>query len=354
MTDDAARRLARADEVLGAMSTGVLVIDGTGRVEQVNDALRVLLDLRGDPIGRRPVEVVHVVEVLDAIADGLAGRAGDPRAAVFGERDLLIEAQALRQGCLVSVRDVTGQRAAERARTEFVANVSHELRTPIAAIRGFAETAMLDADRLPPDVVQMIAAVQRNGQRLGKLFEDLLTLYRIETRRRDFPRERLRVRPLLEEAAASAAERASTAGLRFDLVCPDGLEAEVHREALTTIVSNLASNACKYTPRGGLVRLSAHHEPDGLHIDVADTGIGISRHHQERIFERFYRVDDGRARAVGGTGLGLAIVKHYAQATGAVVTVTSEEGHGSTFTVRVPQRHEAPTPRTWDTYVTER
>ncbi len=354
MTEELERRLARADEVLGAMNTGVLVVDGAGRIEQANDALRMLIDIRRDPIGRMPVEVIHVVEVLDAVADGLSGRGSYPRAAVAGERDLLIEAQALQLGCLITVRDVTWQRAAERARTEFVANVSHELRTPIAAIRGFAETAMMEAGRLPEDVVSMIAAIQRNGQRLGKLFEDLLTLYRIETRRRDFPRERLRVRPLLEEAAVGASERAATAGLRFDLDCAEGLEAEVNREALTTIVSNLASNACKYTPRGGRVRLAAHQEHDGLHIDVQDTGIGISRHHHERIFERFYRVDDGRARAVGGTGLGLAIVKHYAQATGAVVTVTSEEGRGSTFTVRLPREPATHAPRTWETSVTER
>jgi two-component system phosphate regulon sensor histidine kinase PhoR len=183
----------------------------------------------------------------------------------------------------------------------------------------------------------MVEAIERNGLRLGYLFDDLLTLYRIETRRRDLPRERLAVRQVIAETARSMLDRAERSGVRLSTACEDGLVVWSNREALDTILSNLVSNACKYTPRGGRVLLRARSEGTGVTIDVVDTGIGIARQHHDRIFERFYRVDDGRARAVGGTGLGLAIAKHYAQAVGATISLRSEENHGSTFSVHITE-----------------
>jgi two-component system phosphate regulon sensor histidine kinase PhoR len=344
------RAASRSAELMETNPTGMLVIDGDGRIEQANPAVIRKLDVRRPPVGRNPVEVIHVAEVLAAIADGLAGRQSGPRAAVVGDLDLLIEVVPLHPGALVSVRDVTQQRAVERARTEFVANVSHELRTPMAIVRGFAETLLADVERLPADLRPMVEAIDRNGLRLSQLFDDLLTLYRIETRRRDLPREPLQLARVLQEAKGQLSDRVGRVGLEVEVDCPPGLTAWSSRQALDTILSNLTSNACKYSPAGGMIRLVARDTGPTIDISVSDTGLGISRAHHDRIFERFYRVDDGRARKVGGTGLGLAIVKHYAQAIGATVTLASEEGKGSTFTVHLPA-HAGPAPaRTWDAW----
>jgi two-component system phosphate regulon sensor histidine kinase PhoR len=169
------------------------------------------------------------------------------------------------------------------------------------------------------------------------LFEDLLELSRIEARREELPLSRERLRPILERAVAPAMDAASRRKQHFSLECSAELEALVNPEALATVVRNLATNATNYTPEGGHVLVRAAKDPDGgMRVEVEDDGIGIDRVHHQRIFERFYRVDEGRSRRVGGTGLGLAIVKHLALATGCRVQVDSEVGKGARFSVQLP------------------
>ncbi len=272
-----------------------------------------------------PPELVAVVE---------AARGGDLRGRdAVGERlDVVLRPTLLPSGQVaVVVEDRTRVAEAERSRTDFVANVSHELRTPLSAILGFTETALLDRQRMDPALVEMLDAVYRNAERLRDLFSALLRLHRIEMRRRDLPLEVLPVGPLVLTAAGGGMDVARDKGVHFDVDLPAGVYAYVQTDALATAVSNLVANAVRYTPAGGRVRLTARRDGAEVWIEVADDGIGIEAAHQERIFERFYRVDDGRARVAGGTGLGLAIVKHLAIACGWRIVVDSVAGKGSTF-----------------------
>jgi two-component system phosphate regulon sensor histidine kinase PhoR len=231
--------------------------------------------------------------------------------------------------------DVSEIRRLEDIRRDFVANVSHELRTPLTAIRGFAET--LRGSELPVEQSrQYLDVILRHADRLAALIEDLLELSRIEGGTRELALEPIDsaalargllqdLKPRLDARRLQAECRAGPAPLAF-----------ADRRALEQVLLNLLDNAIKYSEPGGRIELSISGSTAGVRIDVSDTGIGIPEADRARIFERFYRVDKARARDLGGTGLGLAIVKHLVQAQDGEVFVSSREGHGSTFTVRLP------------------
>ena len=322
-------------EMIHTSHVGIALLDTEGVFTLVNDRFRGMFRLRGEPVGRKPLEVVASVDIHLAVEDALTQGTGR-RAFTTESSDLVATADALSDGVFLRVEDVTGRREAERARTDFVANVSHELRTPLTAILGYLETVLQDEERIPDDIVQLLQVVDRNTRRLRDLFEDLLRLHRIESRRRELPMERMALRPILLEATGPAQDRARMRDQAFTLTCPEDLQARVNPDALSAIVGNLAGNASTYTPDGGTVRVVAERVPGGVRIQVVDDGIGIPRAHHERIFERFYRVDAARSRREGSTGLGLAIVKHYALACGFQIGIESEEGEGSTFSVLLP------------------
>ncbi len=308
----------------------VLVVDARGDVIAVGEGGAL-----GDPswIGRPILAVGAPSEVLEAI-ERVGQGAPIPMAAA--QADLRLHAAKAPDGSVVVfVEDFTRVAEAERTRTEFVGNVSHELRTPLASLLGFTEAALLDREGLPPDTVEMLDAIGRAGERLRNLFDGLLRLHRIEMRRRDLPSERAPVRPILDAAVVDAANEAQTAGVQLDVECPDDLVGWVNRDALRTAVANLALNAVRYTPRGGHVVVRAQPHGDDVDVEVVDDGIGIDPAHHERVFERFYRVEEGRDRHRGGSGLGLAIVKHLAIASGWRLSLDSGPGRGSKFGLRL-------------------
>lgn len=324
-------------EVIDSSPFGIALVGDEGRITHANPIFHTLFRLRGEPVGKRPIEVVPAVEIHEVVEEALDGRIAE-RSFVTASLDLIARAQPMSEGrAIVRVENVTGHREAERARTDFVANVSHELRTPLTAIMGYLEAVMNEAERLPDDLYPLLETVDRNARRLRDLFEDLLRLHRIEARRRELPVEQLLLAPILDEAVGPVRDRAVMRKQQFVFDCPKDLKAPVNPEALSAIVGNLASNASAYTPEGGHIWVRVHPGLRGhVQIEVQDDGIGIAERHHERIFERFYRVDEARSRRVGGTGLGLAIVKHYALASRCNVTLRSREGEGSTFTVELP------------------
>ena len=243
--------------------------------------------------------------------------------------------------------DISELRRAENARSDFLANASHEIKTPLSAVRGYAEIL---ADRAPSDsnadpaVKRAVEAILSNSKRLAALVDDLLELSRIEGGSLEFE---VRVfdagevtRSLLRdfETRARAAQVELSQGL--------GEDASVvgDRRAFEQVIGNLVDNALKYTPAGGTVRVGTApaSSRDRIRIEVRDDGDGIPFRHQDRVFERFYRVDPGRSRSLGGTGLGLAIVKHLVQGMGGEVGLSSERGMGSCFWMELPRRHDAP------------
>jgi two-component system phosphate regulon sensor histidine kinase PhoR len=232
---------------------------------------------------------------------------------------------------LVLTRDVTQFRQVERMRREFVANVSHELRTPLTVVSGFLETLRDEKD--PEAARRYIELMTAQAKRMERLVEDLLTLSSLESSPPPPMEQPIDMRALTERLGADA--RALSGGRHdIEVSAETGVNLVGSETEIASALGNLVSNAVRYTPAGGTVRLRWHATPDGADFDVEDTGIGIAPEHIPRLTERFYRVDRGRSRETGGTGLGLAIVKHALSRHGAVLDVASEPQKGSRFTAR--------------------
>jgi two-component system, OmpR family, phosphate regulon sensor histidine kinase PhoR len=339
------------DAILGSMAEGVLAVDRDGRIVQANAAAGLCLGTPAERMrGRLLQEVARHPELQKLIAD-VAAR-GDA-----GERDLQLadraerilnarvgpwrDADGRQDGVIIVLNDVTRLRHLERVRREFVGNVSHELRTPVTTIQGFVETLEDGALENPEDARRFLGIIRRQVVRLNQLVTDILTLSSIEEDGRS-RRLAMAEEPLAEivrEAVGICADRAAAKDVAVRVGCDPDLKAEVHAALLVQALVNLVDNAIKFSETGGVVEVSAK-QADGLvQIQVADHGIGIESRHLSRVFERFYRVDKGRSRAMGGTGLGLAIVRHVAKAHGGDVAVASTPGQGSTFRITLPAGH---------------
>ncbi|MDO5092561.1 MAG: ATP-binding protein [Propionibacteriaceae bacterium] len=283
-----------------------------------------------------------------------ARQTGEPfRGEVLREREPGIEALELGatilplHGGLVLVlaEDEAAARRAEDARRDFVANVSHELKTPIGAIGILAETIEAAADD-PEQVAHFAQRLHQESARLAELVGQIIELSRLQALDPILNREPVTVGEIVDEALNRT--RASAEARRIHLIQANIASAEIlgDRWQLIDAVANLVQNAINYSdPNARVVVTSSPPGEDGfVEIKVSDNGIGISREDQERIFERFYRVDYGRSRASGGTGLGLPIVRHIATAHGGTVTVWSRLRQGSTFTLRLPAQVPEETP----------
>jgi two-component system phosphate regulon sensor histidine kinase PhoR len=232
---------------------------------------------------------------------------------------------------LVLSRDITQFKGVERMRREFVANVSHELRTPLTVVSGFLET--LRDERDPEAARRYIDLMHEQAARMERLVEDLLTLSSLESAPPPPLDDTIDMAALVERLGADA--RALSAGRhRICVESERGVDLVGSEKEIASALGNLVSNAIRYTPEGGSIKLQWHANSDGAAFDVEDTGIGIAAEHIPRLTERFYRVDRGRSRETGGTGLGLAIVKHALSRHGATLEIASRPGEGSRFTAR--------------------
>lgn len=331
--------------ILEAMAEGVVVCSPSTHVLLVNKAARELLDLRAAPVEGRLLLEVHRSPLLrDAVDEAVSEQRVIRRELVLRRQDSLhlavvvapIFEEDVVRGAVAVLHDISTIRHLERIRRDFVANVSHELRTPLATISGYAETLLSGAVELEPVATDFIEVIERNASRLTLMVEDLLLLARLEARgeRRELDRIGLFgvVANVVEAVEAIADDKEIDLVVEVDHVPPILAE----RRALTQVMRNLVENAIKYTDSGGCIFLRADPDPtdpERIRVKVTDTGIGIEPKHLPRIFERFYRVDDGRSREDGGTGLGLAIVKHMVLAMDGEIDVESRPGEGSTFSV---------------------
>ena len=230
----------------------------------------------------------------------------------------------------------------ERVRKDFIINVSHELRTPLASIQGYTETLLEGAIHDNENNVRFLNIIRQNTERLARLTGDLLTLSRLELKTQEFNFDSFYVNTLLQDCIDTLRPMAEKKQLRLRFKpAPDGSEVYCDSEALHQVIVNLVDNAIKYTPEGGTITVMARAIHDAgaakmVEIGIRDTGIGIPEDDLPRLFERFYRVDKARSRALGGTGLGLAIVKHLVRSMGGEVQLESAVNQGSTFRFTLP------------------
>ena len=242
-------------------------------------------------------------------------------------------------GVIAVIHDITEQRRLDDARREFVANVSHELRTPLTNIRSYTETLLDAAGDIPLDTEkQFLGVISSESERMARIVTDLLTLSKLDYGRMELRMTRFSLADMLRNVANAMKLTAQDSGHELQVDTPDDLPAIVgDRERIEQVVVNILSNAVKYTPAGGHIRLAACTVPNNrVRITVEDDGVGIPASDVPRLFERFYRVDKARSRAAGGTGLGLAIAKEIVEQHEGKIALASEYGKGTTVTITLP------------------
>jgi two-component system phosphate regulon sensor histidine kinase PhoR len=333
-----ARLVARSRQAGRALPYGVTILGAEHRIVWCNDSAEAHFGVGAD--GDRGHPITHLVRQPEFVEYVAAGDFSKPLQLKTARADGLILSIQLvpyveSQHLLLS-RDITQFFRIETMRRDFVANVSHELRTPLTVLVGFLETIKelkLDPER-SRDYLNLMAD---QGRRMQRIIDDLLTLSTLESAPEPPHDERVDVGPLLArilgEAGALAAGRQ-----RITLDAEPGLDLLGAESEIASVFGNLVSNAVRYTPEGGEVRLSWRRSQDGAEFSVEDTGVGIEAEHVPRLTERFYRVDRGRSRETGGTGLGLAIVKHALARHQATLEIESTPGKGSRFAARFPSR----------------
>lgn len=335
--------------VLGTMQEGVLVVDAGERLRYVNVAGQVFFDIGSrDAYGRYAWESIRNPALQEITAEVLELRSPVRREIAMTRRKRVAAVSVvplpdeLGQGVLIVAHDVTELRRLERMRREFVSNVSHELKTPLTSIQAFTETLLDGAIDDEVNNRGFLEQILTQAERLQTLIQDMLRLARIESEPEAFDIREVPLDSLIRECVAIHKPVADQAGIRLSAkdVHPD-LAVLADPDGVRTILNNLVRNAISYTPAGGHVEVSGLLSGTNAEIVVEDTGVGISRENQSRIFERFYRVDKARSRAAGGTGLGLAIVKHLTEVFKGDVSVVSELGRGSRFIVQLPLANEA-------------
>lgn len=329
-------------QILAGMQEGVLLLDATGHLTLMNPALREMLLLNSDVIGRPLLDVVKQPELRDLLERAQLSpqaSAGEVELSGLKPRRLLVRCSSFGEGGgLIAVFvDVTDVRRLETLRRDFVANVSHELRTPVTAVLSAAETLRGAAAKDPEAFSRFVGIIERNAERLQRLIEDLLDLSRIESREFKLAPAEFILLPFTQHVLGLFKERAEQKKVSLVIDMPMDLSLFADKRALEQIQTNLVDNAVKYCPDNSSVTVRGRVEGDDALVIIEDTGGGIDAQHLPRLFERFYRVDAGRSREVGGTGLGLAIVKHLAEAMGGSISVTSSLGKGTAFTVRLPR-----------------
>jgi two-component system phosphate regulon sensor histidine kinase PhoR len=241
------------------------------------------------------------------------------------------------KGIVLVFHDITELKKLEQMRKDFVANVSHELKTPITSIKGFAETLLDGAMKDERALEHFLSIILKESERLQSLIQDLLDLSKIEQQGFQLQIETVNMTHLLEEMIVMFQGKAKEKDIHLQLNAPQHVYIAGDSNRLKQVFINLITNALTYTPKGGMVEVSVEQQNEEVLVHVKDTGIGIEEKEIPRIFERFYRVDKARSRNSGGTGLGLAIVKHLVEAHHGYITVKSQVGKGTTFTVHFPK-----------------
>jgi two-component system phosphate regulon sensor histidine kinase PhoR len=337
----------RTAALFDRMVEGLIVVDAGGRIRLANRAAAALFDFKIPAAGKTVLEATRHHEVAAVVARlerELEVLGHELRIdSLDSPRFLQVNALALRDaagangGAILVFHDLTRLRHLEGVRQEFVANVSHELRTPLSLIKSATETLLDGAKDDPAALGRFLQIIDKHANRLALLIDDLLLLSTLDSGGLRLNKQPLPVRAVVQEAMDDLRQRASVRNVTLDNAVPATLVVLGDGERMRQVISNLVDNAIKYGRAGGTTSVAGRLLEDGkVEVTISDDGPGIPKESQQRIFERFYRVDKARSREQGGTGLGLAIVKHVVQAHGGEVLVESEPGAGARFIVVLP------------------
>jgi two-component system, OmpR family, phosphate regulon sensor histidine kinase PhoR len=340
----------REKQILTNMLDGIISITPEGYIAMLNPSAAKLLHVSETHTpGKHWQEVVEIPELQEFIRACLSERPEHAEAVVYSElRKSYLQARfgPLKNlsddsfaGALVLLQDVTQARRMEIMRKDFVSSVSHELRTPVTAIKGFVETLLDEKHKLDSTTVNFLQIVRSHSDRLINIVNDLLSLSHIEhmNERGSIEFEVSEIEEPVLQAVQACSGNAAEREINLITNCEPGIRAHINSQLITQACINLIDNAVKYSQPNTEVKISSYKDFKGyICISVSDNGLGIPADHQDRIFERFYRIDKARSREMGGTGLGLAIVKHIVRAHNGSITVSSREDIGSTFIISLP------------------
>jgi len=332
-------RERKLDAILSSMSDGVLAVNMQRKVILANRAVADMFNVDElSIIGKNQFEATrntNLSKLLDDTIDSGESIVREMRVRPGSERTIAVTSSPLTNqdrtplGAVAVLRDVTDLRHLEQMRQEFVANVSHELRTPLTSIKGFVETLLagnLDDRALTERFLKIISG---ETDRMIALINDLLDLSRIESGKQPLKLGPVDIKEIFDDTIMILQSNADAKNMTVQNLIYDPVIVEGDEKLLKQVAINLVDNAIKYTPEGGTVTVEAIKSPDEVEIIVSDNGVGIPAQHLDRVFERFYRVDKGRARNMGGTGLGLAIVKHIVDKHKGSICAESRVGKGT-------------------------
>ena len=332
------RKQNELEAIVGHLEEGMILLDKSCKVITANQAALRLLDARASNIaGLDLLMLSRNLALAEAVQEAMDGRSATRKTELHG-KTIQIQAAAVGQqdemsGVAVVLFDITQSEQAEQRRREFTANVSHELKTPLQSISGYSELLMRGMAR-QEDIQPFAQRIYGETQRLIQLVQDIINLSQLDEGS-SYQWQQANLFAIAAEVTGSLEHFAEEKQVRLTLEGSDTMLRGVP-ELLRGIVYNLTDNAIKYNRPGGSVTVTVSRQKDEAVLTVNDTGIGIPEGEQDRIFERFYRVDKSRSKEVGGTGLGLSIVKHAAFLHKAAIDVTSQLGAGTTIQVRFP------------------
>jgi PAS domain S-box-containing protein len=340
-----AQERAKAALVIGSIADGVLLVDDARVVQLWNPAAESITGLPRDVVLGRPLE--EAIPGWSAIADSLV-IAKDPsspqvRATTVpveiagSERWLSIRGVGFAEGTVYAFHDLTEEHRLEQLKADFIATVSHELRTPLASVHGAAKTLQREDVAVGGEIFQrLLAVISEQSERLATMVNDILLANRVDSRELELATELVEVSALAAEVLAAVRTLAAE-GLALELIAPDSLPPVLcDGDKLRQVLTNLIANAVKYSPAGGRIQVELAPRAEALDITVRDEGLGIAAAEQSLIFEKFYRADAKMTRGVSGSGLGLYISRELLDRMGGTISLESELGVGSAFTVRLP------------------
>ncbi|WRS26549.1 ATP-binding protein [Oscillospiraceae bacterium MB08-C2-2] len=323
------------------MSEGMILLGPQATVLSINQSARRALELgEQDYIGKHILNLNRSLALQSSVQKALEGNSWEEVLSMDGRQFQLLVSPVRRSdevtGVVLLLLDITEKLQNEQMRREFSANVSHELKTPLTSISGYAEI-MQNGLVKPEDMQQFAGRIYSEAKRLIALVEDIMELSRLDERSAgDVQREPVDLLELSNAVMGRLASIAESKNLTVSVTGQPGVVSGIPR-ILEDMVFNLCDNAIKYNIIGGRVDIEVESLDTGISLSVSDTGIGIAKEHQSRVFERFYRVDKSHSRITGGTGLGLSIVKHAALYHGGKVALASEPGIGTQITVTLPR-----------------
>jgi signal transduction histidine kinase len=360
--DEAEHQRRVSEAILDTVDVGLVLLDAHGRYQSMNRHHQALMPIafphghagQAGQLGLVYAEDGSTLlgrEEMPTIRASRGEEFDDHRLWIGGDpltrRALSVSARSVRDehgrfaGAALAYKDVTDLMRALRVKDEFIASVSHELRTPLTSIHGYV-SLLLERGDLPEDALGQLGIVDRNTERLRRLVADLLHTAETDEGAMHVVRTFTDLGEIVRESVRAATPAAEAAGIELDLEAPDELRAVLDPQRMAQVVDNLVSNALKYTPGGGRVRVGLAVDGGRVELVVADTGIGIEAADRPRLFTRFFRARHAEEQSIQGVGLGLSITRSIVEGHGGRIEVQSEVGRGSTFRVRIPLEVEQP------------